>query len=355
MKQSINAIQFFFIGILFFVFSSISCVKSEQPIAVEPQSQSELMLGTACRITIYDYPSEEAFKAAFARIADIEARMSLHLDTSEIAAVNAAAGLQAVQVSEDTFRVVEKALEAARLSIGAFDPTVGPLVTAWDIGGDNPRRPPQSEIDSLLPLIGYDRVVLHPEDTAIELLDPGMKLDLGGIAKGYAADEVAEVLKQYGVEKAIINLGGNVLTMGTRVDGTPWRIGIQNPEAERGGHVMVVGLEDQALVTSGPYERYLELDGVVYHHILDTDTGYPVKTDITSASIITSESFMADALSTAVYSLGLEQGMALINSLEGIEAVFMDTEKRLYVSQGVQDGTLTYTISNPEFTIEESL
>lgn len=355
MKQSINAIQFFFIGILFFVFFSISCARSENTIAVEPQSQSELMLGTACRITIYDKPSEEAFRESFARIADIEAKMSLHLDTSEIAAVNASAGIGPVEVSADTFRVVEKALEAAQLSGGAFDPTVGPLVTAWDIGGDNPRRPPQAEIDVLLPLIGYGRVVLDPQNLTIELLDSGMMLDLGGIAKGYAADEVAKVLLKHDVQKAIINLGGNVLTVGTRVDGTPWRIGIQNPEAERGGHVMIVGLNGNALVTSGPYERYLELDGIVYHHILNTDTGYPVETDITSASIITGESFLADALSTAVYSLGLERGLALIDSLDGVEAVFIDKNHELFLSSGLANGDITYTISDTDFRVFKPL
>jgi thiamine biosynthesis lipoprotein len=351
MKQSINAIQFFFIGILFLVFSTMSCARSESPSTIEPQSQSELMLGTACRITIYDKPTEEAFSEAFARIADIEARMSLHLETSEIAEVNASAGIGPVKVSDDTFRVVEKAIEAARFSEGAFDPTVGPLVTAWDIGGDNPRRPPQTEIDSLLPLIGYDRVILDSEHLTIELLDKGMMLDLGGIAKGYAADEVAKILAMHDIKKAIINLGGNVLTVGTRIDGTPWRIGIQNPEAERGGHVMIVGLDDQALVTSGPYERFLELDGIVYHHILDTETGYPVKTDITSASIITDESFLADALSTAVYSLGLEKGLDLIESLDGVEAVFIDKDRELYLSSGLVDGDITYTISDTDFQI----
>lgn len=351
MKHTNIAIQFFFIGMIFLTISTISCSKPSEGVVVDPQSRSELMLGTACRITIYDKPSEEAFDAAFARIADIEARMSLHLDTSEIAEVNRAAGNGPVVVSDDTFRVVEKALEAARLSHGAFDPTVGPLVKAWDIGGDNPRRPPQAEIDRLLPLVGYDRVVLNEQDHSIELLDTGMMLDLGGIAKGYAADEVAEILVAHGIHKAIVNLGGNVLTVGSRVDGSAWRIGIQNPEAERGGHVMVVGLDNQALVTSGPYERYLEVEGVVYHHILDTVTGYPVKTDITSVSIITAESFIADALSTAVYSLGLQEGMALIDSLDGVEAVFLDSMNRIHLSQALRDGSVSYTISDERFSV----
>jgi len=351
MKRTNNAIQFFFIGIIFLIIFTISCSRGSERVSTEPRSRSELMLGTVCRITIYDVVDDIAFDKAFARIAEIEQRMSLHLDTSEVAEINRSAGLGPVSVSEDTFLVIGKALDAARMSHGAFDPTIGPLVKAWDIGGDNPRRPPQEEIDNLLPLVGYERVVLDAEHSTVELLDAGMVIDLGGIAKGYAADEVAEVLASFGVEKAIINLGGNVLVMGTRVDGSPWRIGVQNPEAERGGHVMIIGLEDKALVTSGPYERYLELDGIVYHHILDTGTGYPVETDLTSASIITGDSFIADALSTSVYSLGLEKGMALINSLEGVEAVIIDKEHHLYLSRGLQDGTLSYTISDQQFML----
>lgn len=351
MKHTINAIQFFFIGIIFLTFFSVSCTRTDGERVVEPQARSEIMLGTVSRITIYDDPSEKAFSESFARIAEIESKMSIHITTSEIAKVNDAAGTGPVKVSEDTFTVVQRALEAARTSHGAFDPTVGPLVAAWDIGGDNPRRPSQEEIDSLLPLIGYERVALDPDLLTIELLDPGMMLDLGGIAKGYAADEVARILLRNGVRKAIINLGGNVLTIGTRADGTPWRIGIQNPEEDRGGHVMIVGLEDKTLVTSGPYERFLELDGVVYHHILDTETGYPVKTDITSASIITEESLFADALSTAIYSLGLEKGFALIESLPGVEAVLMDNQHNLYLTEGMKDGTISYQISNQDYTV----
>ncbi len=351
MKQTNNAIRLFFIAIIFLIISTTACSKTNTAEPQEPLSRSELMLGTACRITLYDSSSAAALDAAFARIAEIEARMSLHSATSEIAQVNQNAGIAPVAVSKDTFVVVQEALEIAELSQGAFDPTVGPLVMAWDIGGDAPRRPPQAEIDTLLPLIGYQRVTLNEEAQTIALQDAGMKLDLGGIAKGYAADEVAKVLTAHGVKSAIVNLGGNVLTMGVKVDGSPWRIGIQNPRAERGGHVMIVSLDDKTLVTSGPYERRFEIDGVEYHHILDTTTGYPVQTDITSVSIITDESFLADALSTAVYSLGFEKGMALINSLETVDAVFINEQNQIYLSQNLMNGSYTYSISDDQFSI----
>lgn len=326
----------------------VSCSKPP----VEPQSQSFLMLGTVCKITIYDQPSEEAFKEAFSRIRDIEAKMSLHTQTSEIAKINAKAGLEPVAVSEDTFTVIEKALEIAMLSNGAFDPTIAPLVMAWDIAGDNPRRPPEEELQSLLPLIGYQHVVLDADELTVYLPKEGMALDLGGIAKGYAADEAAEILRSHGVKQAIVNLGGNVLTLGRKSDDTLWRIGVQDPEESRGAYAIIVQLDDTSLVTSGPYERFLVLEGETYHHILDTKTGYPVESDFTSASIITKSSLLADALSTSVYALGYEKGMEMINSLEDVEAIFFTEDKQILLSSGAKQGKIAYTITNQEYWAE---
>ncbi|MCK9548526.1 MAG: FAD:protein FMN transferase [Sphaerochaeta sp.] len=314
-----------------------SCTKK----GVEPQAQSFLMLGTVCRITIYDKPSDRAFKAAFDRIREIENRMSIHLDESEVSRVNRSAGTEAIPVSADTFLVVQKALEIARLSGGAFDPTVGPLVQAWDIGGDAPRRPGDEEIAHLLTLVGWQRVVLDEERQTIFLPDEGMVLDLGAIAKGYAADEAARVLKEHGVGSAIVNLGGNVLTVGRKVDGSLWKIGIQDPEQERGGYALIVELDDTSLVTSGPYERFFTLEGETYHHILDTTTGYPVVNDLISASIITESSFLADALSTTLYALGDERGMAFIKTLEGVEAIVLTADHRLITSANTPPITVT--------------
>ncbi|AEV28795.1 membrane-associated lipoprotein involved in thiamine biosynthesis [Sphaerochaeta pleomorpha str. Grapes] len=337
------------IGCLSFLLLLASCTKKP----VEPQAKSLLLLGTVCKVTIYDNPSEEAFAAAFARISEIEAKMSLHKVTSELEAINAKAGKGLQEVSQDTYAVVEEALAISQLSGGAFDPTVGPLVEAWDIGGDNPRKPPQDEIDSLLPLIGYERVLMDSATHSIGLADKNMVLDLGGIAKGYAADEVAKVLSKYNVKSAIVNLGGNVLTMGSKPDGTPWKIGIQDPDQDRGGYVMILSLVDQSLVTSGPYERFFEQDGKVYHHILDTKTGYPVESEFTSVSIITPRSFLADALSTSVYALGYEKGMAMIDAIPEVEAVFFTKDKKILLSQGIKEGKIPYSITNGEYTLSD--
>ena len=348
-NKSIKSILF----IVFFFTLLSGCSKNNVEDEKSVASESRLLLGTSCKITIYDYPTEEVFAKAFDRIADIEQKMSIRISSSEVSTINQNAGIKPVVVSDDTFLVIKEALEIASLSDGAFDPTVGPLVSDWNIGSDDARVPPQEEIDLLLPLIGYDMVTLDEEKKSVYLEKEGMMLDLGGIAKGYAADEVAKILVANNIEKAIINLGGNVLTIGTRVDGTKWRIGVQNPEAERGGYVMIVNLEDQALVTSGPYERFLEVDGVVYHHILDTNTGYPVVTNLTSASIIGPNSFISDALSTALYSLGLEKGLALINSMDDVEAIFIDDKDEIYVSQGFKDNSIPFSVSEESFKVVE--
>jgi thiamine biosynthesis lipoprotein len=352
MKHNNKSIQFFFIVFIFLIVFT-SCSKTIGKSEPSPVSQSRLLLGTSCKITIYDYPSDEVFSQAFKRIEDIENKMSIRIASSEVSLINKNAGIKSVVVSDDTFTVIQEALKVAAMSNGAFDPTVGPLVAAWNIGSDGARVPSQDEIDSLLPLIDYKKVTLNETQKSVYLEKKGMMLDLGGIAKGYAADEVAKILSSNNIEKAIINLGGNVLTIGTRVDETKWRIGVQNPEADRGGHVMILQLEDLALVTSGPYERFLEFDGVVYHHILNTTTGYPVVTDLTSASIITHESFISDALSTAMYSLGIEKGFELINSLEHVEAMFIDKERNIYLSDGFRNGTLSYSMSDDNFKVIE--
>ncbi|MDC7250062.1 MAG: FAD:protein FMN transferase [Sphaerochaetaceae bacterium] len=352
MKHNIKSIKIIFIVVLFLTFF-VSCSKKSEEISSQVESQSKLLLGTSCKITIYDNPSEKVFEQSFSRIEDIENKMSINIADSEVSMINKNAGIKPVVVSSDTFTVIKEALEVAALSNGAFDPTVGPLVAAWKIGDDDARVPPQEEIDSLLPLIDYKMVVLNEEERSVYLEKEGMMLDLGGIAKGYAADEVKKILAENNVKKAIINLGGNVLTVGTRVDNTKWRIGVQNPEADRGGYVMIVNLEDQALVTSGPYERFLVVDGIVYHHILDTNNGYPVVTDLTSASIIADNSFIADALSTALYSLGLEKGLDLINSIDDVEALVMDKNHNIYMSEGFDN--INYTLSDETYKISNNL
>jgi thiamine biosynthesis lipoprotein len=195
---------------------------------------------------------------------------------------------------------------------------------------------------------------------------PGMMLDVGGIAKGYAADLVRDYFIEEEIQGAIINLGGNIQTVGRKPDGEPWRIGIQDPGSPRGDYVLIVEFLDGAIVTSGTYERYFQVDGKRYHHILNTETGYPVENSIESVSILTGDSFIADALSTAVFSMGLEAGMEFVESYPGTEAVFIDSQKMVHLSSGLHVGggkespesgeetsekPYTIILNNPDYTI----
>lgn len=340
---------------LFFVTCSIMAAggfsEAISPRESVPISESELLLGTVCKITIYDKTAKGTFDAAFGRIAEIEQKMSLNIATSELVKVNNESYLNPIRVSDDTFIVVDEALIIAGLSDGAFDPTVGPLVRAWGIGGDAARVPPAEEISRLLSLVDYSAVRLDRAASAITLTERDMIIDLGGIAKGYAADEVAMILRSKGVKSAIINLGGNILTIGRKPDGSPWKIGIQDPESPRGAFVMIVSVEDKAIVTSGPYERFFEQDGTIYHHILDTATGYPVWNSIGSVSILAKDSFSADALSTAVFSMGLTKGMGLVESIEGVEAIIIMKDRSIHLSSGLQSGSIPFELTDDRFTI----
>ncbi len=308
--------------------SLASCARNLPP-------RTEFVLGTVCTINLYDKGTNRAYTAAFDRLRDIEATMSASLETSDVGRINAAAGREPVAATRDTITVLSFALETARASGGAFDPTVGPVVKLWGIGTDDARVPSSEAIEKALALVDYDRVRLDDATGMVYLEDAGMRLDLGAIAKGYAADEVARVLREKGISRAIVDLGGNILCVGEKSPGTPWTVGIRNPETSRGEPVIVVQASDSSVVTSGVYERFFEENGKRYHHIIDPKTGWPSDGELLSVTIIARESMTADALSTATFVLGREKGLALIARYPGAEAVFIDREKRVYASPGL--------------------
>jgi thiamine biosynthesis lipoprotein len=317
-----------------------------------PASRTEVgLLGTACTITVYGNGAEQALDAAFRRIAEIDARMTVNGTDSEVIEVNTASGVKPVRVSSDTFTVIARGLDFARLGDGAFDITVGPLVKLWGIGTSAARVPSPREIRDAVALIGWRDVVLSPKEGTVFLKRPGMALDLGAIAKGYAADEASRVLREHGIASALVNLGGNVLTVGAKPDGTPWRIGAQNPEQPRGTHVGIVETGPSAVVTSGSYERYFEVDGKRYHHILDTRTGFPVSNGLSAVTIVTADSMTADGYSTLVFALGLQKGRALVESSGGaIEALFITDRREIYLTAGLKN---KFRLTNTQFTLKE--
>ncbi|MFW5827020.1 MAG: FAD:protein FMN transferase, partial [Alkalispirochaeta sp.] len=289
----------------------------------EPVNDSAQLLGTILQISIRDGGySTTLTDRAFERVAEIERRMSTSeddYDTTELLEVNRAAGDEAVAVSEDTFAVLERALEFSQISDGAFDVTIWPLVRLWAIGSGGTSVPPEEEIEAARDAVDYRRLELDAEQRTVYLPENGMGVDVGAIAKGYAADEAARILREAGVEHALLDFGGNILVIGDKPDDTPWRIGVQRPDAERTRYLGIVAATDKTVVTSGPYERFFVQDGERYHHILDADTGYPARNGIQQVTIIADRSIDADALSTATYIMGIEEGLALVESLEGVE------------------------------------
>lgn len=308
-------------------------------------------LGTTCTISIYG-GTEEQFSAIENLIVDIENRMSVRIASSEVSRVNSSAGLRAEPVSPDVFKVISAGIRFSELSSGAFDISIGPLVSLWDIGGSGNSVPTEELIAATLTLIDYKTVKLEQNGTGgkIYLSKPGMALEPGGIAKGYAADAAALYLKKEGVDSALINLGGNVLAIGTKSDGSRWRIGVQNPDSSRGDYIGVIPVTDNAVVTSGKYERYFIADDQRYHHILSTKDGYPVENSIAQVTIISAESMTADAMSTTVFSLGLESGLELAERMDEVEAVIVMESGDIYLTAGLRD---VFKLTDSSFQITD--
>ena len=330
----------------------MGCLRPKAPQTVPVRA--EFVLATVCVIMLYDRGEPQVYEEVFARLREIENRMSFFMEGSDINRINRAAGIEPVRVPGDVFYVIERAVYIAELSGGAFDPTVGPLVALWDIGGATPPRiPPQEEIKKLLPLVNWQNVELDRENQSVFLKKPGMALDLGAIAKGYAADEAAEIIRNAGIPQAIIDLGGNNLLVGEKADGTLWRIGIQDPLDERGAYIGVLETRETSVVTSGVYERYFVYEGVHYHHLLSPSLGHPAQSGLLSATIITGVSMDADALSTAIFVMGHEKGRALVESLDGVEAIFILEDRSVLLSGGLTAG-VDFFLTNEDYRLKQN-
>jgi len=350
--QLILNLSFFIL--LPFIFSFFSCRPSES-------SRADFVMGTVCSVILFEQVDDSIYQEIFSRIREIEYLMSANISGTDIDKINAAAGVAPVQVHEDVFYVIERALYFAEISGGAFDPSVGPLVSLWGIGTENPRVPTQEEIDEALSLVNWRDIELDRVTRSVFLKRQGMSLDLGAIAKGYASDEAAAIITSAGLKRAIIDFSGNIVTIGEKSNKTPWRVGIQNPNESRGLHMGVLQITEPAgeprksggplqrtIVTSAMYSRFFEEDGRRFHHIFSTSSGYPVENDLLSVSIIADISMNADALSTAAFALGYEKGRELIDSIPGAEAVFILKDLSVRKTSGAD-----FTLTDNSFFLED--
>lgn len=298
----------------------------------DPAQQQFFAMDTVMSITAYGNGAEEAVTAAMAKVNTLETLLSRTRKGSDIDLLNAN---RTATVSSDTANVLSLALEWNRKTNGAFDVTIAPVVTAWGFGGaDEHRIPSQEKLNELLTLVDSDMLTL--DGSIAHLSKADMEVDLGGIAKGYAASQAEQVIRDYGVESALLDLGHNITVIGSKPDGSAWRIAVQDP-ANNSSMVGVLSLRDCSAVTSGGYQRYFEQDGQTYHHIIDPRTGYPADSGIVSATVVCSDSGLADLLSTAVFVLGVEDALTLWRTEGGFDLVLVTNDSTVVVTEGLID------------------
>ena len=297
-------------------------------------ARTDYLLDTVVTLTLYG--AEEAdLDAAFAEIRRLDGLLDAYSPDSDLGKLQAAAGREPVALSPETMELLTFAKEMYARTGGYLDVTVGPLIDLWDIrnGGHYPM---EEELIAALGLLGMDDLILDEANGTAYLFRSGMRVDLGALAKGYIADRVKALLLDRGVKSGVIDLGRNILLIGEKPGKTPFSIGIQSPGAA-GELLRVLSLRDRSLVTSGTYERYFEHEGRRYHHVLDPFTGFPADRNLSAVTVLSDSSLWGDALSTACLLLGVDDGLALIDSIPEAEALFVLTDGSVITSSGFPD------------------
>jgi thiamine biosynthesis lipoprotein len=285
---------------------------------------------------------ETVCKRVSAAINDLEQSMSFFLPGSSVSRLNTLGGEKDVPVDQDTLHVLKTAAEYYALSGGAFDITTAPLGALWRRCIKQRSLPENVEILRLLSLVSGSGVMIDDKNESVRL-HKEQSVDLGGIGKGYAADAAVALYKQAGINSAFINLGGNVYALGQKADDVPWIIGLQDPRRKRGEIIAALKISDMSVVTSWDYEKYFEVGGKRYHHIIDPKTGCPALSDLMSATVLSHSSMQADALSTAVFVSGLEGGMELLEKSGQAQGVLVTKDKKVYITKGLKE---TFVIQN---------
>jgi thiamine biosynthesis lipoprotein len=316
-----------FAGLIYGVYRNSSVEETDTSI-----SKTGFYFDTVIKITLYNSDDADYLDGCFALADKYENLLSATIESSDVSKINAANG-SPVTVSPETAELIREGIDYGTLSSGQFDITIGKLSSLWDFS-ENPGIVPDADaIASAVSTIHYQNITVS--GNTVTLNDPDAAIDLGGIAKGFIADKMKAYLNENGITSGIINLGGNVLIIGPKEDGSDYRIGIQKPFSDTGTALATVSIPDGTVVSSGVYERYFKKDGVLYHHLLNPKTGYPYENDLTGVTIICSRSVDGDGLSTTCFSLGLEDGMKLIESLPDTEAIFITSDGELHTSSGI--------------------
>lgn len=337
MKHKKSTLLLGIVSLLFFL-SACSGHSKQAKVNQTPYADKQFLMGTYVQIRIYDADKEKILPLAFNRVKELATKITVNQAGSEVDEVNAQAGIQPVKVSKDVYYLVKRAYKYSQESNGSFDLAIGAITQLWHIGFNDARKPKQAEIDQALKKVDYRKVELDDQNRTVYLKEKDMQLDLGAIAKGFITDEVVKLLKKHHVTTAVVDLGGNVYVLGhsPRGKNKKWTVGIQDPNQARNVVLGTVPASNQTLVTSGIYERFLEVDGKKYHHLFNPQTGYPFDNDIMGVTIITKKSIDGDGLSTAVFSMGVKKGLAYVNNHPDVEAIFVTKEKKVYLSRGLK-------------------
>lgn len=305
-----------------------------EPVVVK---RVQMQMGTLVSITAVagnEAVAQAAATAGFAEIRRLEELLSTWISTSELSQVNASAGVKPVHVSTETMAVVQRAVQVAEMTDGGFNIAIGPAVDAWSVT-DGQRIPTESELNTLRPLVDLQAAHVNLREQTIFLEKAGMRIDVGGIGKGYAADQAIEALRRAGAIAGVVALSGDIKTFGRLPGGKMFSVGIQHPRKD-GSVLAWIDLQDEAISTAGDYERFFEREGVRYHHILDPRTLQPARS-CQSVTVVAHEGIWADGLDTGIFVMGVELGMQLVETLPDVEAIIVDAEGHVHVSSGLRD------------------
>lgn len=311
-------------------------------------SRQFFAMDTDMYITAYGDNTKAGVDKAVERIKEIESLISSTIDTSDVSKINKNQGLF-TPVSNDTMYILQQANIFSEKTGGALDITIAPITNLWNINGTNPKVPADAEIKKNLALVNYKNAEIYRGDARINI--QGGAIDLGALGKGYASDEVVKVLKDSGVKSALVNLGGNVAVMGKNSD-KAWNVAIRNPDKTPNDYLGYLPLTDKFAITSGDYERYFVENGKRYFHIFDPKTGYPAESGLRSVTVISDNGTQGDALSTALFVMGLDKALEYYNNNKDFEAVFVTSDKQIICTDGIKS-SFVFTAKNEGYKFKK--
>ncbi len=336
--------RLFFVCTLCFLLSALFLISSCFTAEKKLYKESRVAMHTIVSITVSCHSEEKAknaIDAAFKELDRLEGLLNYFAADSEVSLINRNAGIKPVNVSKETLEIIEKALYVSKKTDGGFDITMGPIIALWDFY--NRIIPEDKAIKEALKLVGYENVIVNREKSTVFIRKKGIRINLGGIIKGYAANRTAEVLKDNNIKSGIVAVAGDIKAFGMRPDGELWNVGIRNPRPADAKNlefaidkmIATVGLSDLAISTSGDYYRFFEKDGKRYHHLLDPKTGHPAHGS-QSVTVITEDGAFADGFATGIFILGPQKGMEVLNKL-GFDGVIVDEDGNILITEGIKD------------------